>query len=278
MGALFVNQTKLILLCVAMFICLSILQFPNLFAQTVAPKLTIARPIYPIWKIGGKINITATGLVTNVTYNVWLQRPTDVAPHNIGTQFRGGNGTIPFAVTVGKDDAPGTYRVSLSTSNAFDSRSAVAHFGIFGTNADSYKRTDKVLIAGGGITPASVVRINVTAVGQSIPGFPLFVTTDIAGNFNYTFKLTPSMPVGIFTISMNGTTYDDRTSSKLTATINVNPTSIDIRPTANPDSHVERTANCASVIQAYLSRRFSSDDIFHELVSRRSHEQHVTTD
>jgi hypothetical protein len=243
------NCCKTILLAVAIIICAMLIPFPYSNAQAT-PRLVPTQPIYPIWRIGGLVTITASQLGLNATYYVWLQKPMEANGTYIGTRLLGTPGTASLTINVTQNDAPGTYRVSLSTSDKIDTRTAQAHFGVFGTDANTYKRTDRVHVAGGGATPNSAVSINITSSQGALSGFQPLATAGSNGDFNFTLRLSPSFPVGAVTIAVTGTTYDNRTQPlAISKAIDVTPAVVSLNLTAQPSSSVERTDNAIMTFQ-----------------------------
>ena len=232
---------RAILLSIAMFIALAVISFPQLAAQPTSPRLITDQPIYSLWHIGGTVTITASKLVTNQTYYLWLQRPNQVSSRYAA--IIGRNGTASILLPIAATDPSGTYLASLSTSGFTDTGSAVVHFGIFGTDARSYERTGKVVISGGGFAPNSTITIGLATAGQTVNGFPQSIRSQLDGGFNYTFKLPPSANVGALTVNATGPNYDNiGVTSSVSTTVNVNPTSIKISRGAPPPATVERTA------------------------------------
>lgn len=218
---------------------------PPSAAQVSSPKITTDQPFYPIWKLGGTITLTASGLRINGTYNVWLQRPTEPLSHNLGIQFKGTNGTISNQVTVTVSDPPGTYTLSLSTSSSSDTRDAVAHFGVFGTNANSYARTQQIQISGGGYFPNSTVTVTMLTAGEAVPGSPFNVESGPKGDLSYSYKLPPNLRTGALIISTTGRPFDQNRSAVVSSQVSVGPTSVNIKPLTQGPSQVERTAQSA---------------------------------
>lgn len=247
---MFAKYGKPILLGVAIIIYVALIAFPYSAAQAASPRLVPSQPIYPIWRTGGLVAVTASQLVPNAAYYVWLQGPMNASGRYTGTRFLGINGTIPLSINVTRDDPPGTYRISLSNSNATDTRAAEARFGVFGADANTYKRTDKVLVIGGGVTPNSIVSPNVTSGQNVVSGYPPFVSAGPNGDFNFTFRLSPSTPLGALIITLKGTTFDNRTQPFTVSTaVNVYPTSVSINRTQQPPSSIERTDNVVMAFQ-----------------------------
>ena len=239
----------LILVPIAIFLCLLSAPMPPLAAQASSPKLTTDQPFYPIWKLGGTITLTASQLIINQTYNVWLQRPTEPLSHNLGIQFKGTNGTITNQVTVTVSDPPGTYTLSLSTSSSSDTRDAVAHFGVFGTNAKSYARTQQIQISGGGYFPNSTVTVTMLTAGGAVPGSPFNVKSGPKGDLSYSYKLPPNLRTGALIISTTGRPFDQNRSAVVSSQVSVGPTSVNIKPLTQGPSEVERTAQTAASYQ-----------------------------
>lgn len=235
------NKGKLLILFLAIFVALTVAPIPKLTAQASSPQITVAQPIQTIWRVGGKVNLAASRLTINVTYYVWNARPNDPAARYTGTSFIARNSSIPFQVSVAAVDPPGTYTVSLSTSQTSDTRAAVAHFGVLGTDADNYKRTGTMHIAGGGFTPNSTIAISLTSFGQAPVNLSFKV--DPKGNFDNSYRLPPSAPLGQLTLSITGRAFDTGGPVNTIALAGVFPTSVTITPLTQPAATLERTSN-----------------------------------
>ena len=231
----------MILLVIVTFFCLAISTLP-IHAQIATPRLTPDRLVYPIWKIGGTISITASNLVPNASYYLWLQRPTDPLSHVIGIAFLGTSGTITLSINVTKDDPSGTYLVSLSTSNSQDNRQAVAHFGVFGTDASRYRRTQQVVIAGGGLSPNSTVSINATVAGRAVAGSPFSARCNAKGEFTYPFKTNPSFTLGVLVFTAIGSSFDGSQTTSTSISVTLTANSINVQQFAQPPTPTQRTA------------------------------------
>lgn len=240
-----VNHNRLIVLTIATFICLAVLPRYSPSVDAAAPVIVADLPVVPLWNIGGTVRLTVTQIPMNVTYYVWMQRPANSSSQYTGLQFINAGNTVslPVQVTVSATDPPGTYAVSLSTSNTLDNRAAVTHFGVYGVDAKAYQRTNKMTVAGGGFAPSSTVSINLQVGPQGLTGFPTNVTAGSGGDFSYTYRLSPSVPTGPLTASAKGQGYDSHDSTSVTTGATIQPTTIAVRVTSQPTTSVERTSN-----------------------------------
>ncbi len=242
---LFVNHGRVFLLSIAMFICLAAISFPQSAAQATLPKLTTDQAIYSIWHVGGTVTITASTLKINQTYYLWSQRPNQITSRYATITSRNGTATIPLPITA--KDPSGTYLASLSTSSLTDTRLAVTHFGIFGTDAKGYQRTGNIVISGGGFASNSTILIGLATAGQTLNGFPQSLRSQLDGGFTYTFKIPPSQNLGALVVTARGSNYDNRSlTSTVNATVSVAPTSISITRGPLPPNGVERTARVSA--------------------------------
>jgi hypothetical protein len=214
-------------------------------AQVAAPKMVADRPVIPLWNVGGKVNLTVSQMPVNVTYSVWIQRPGQSSSRYSGFQFinSGKTASIPIQVTVSATDPAGTYSVSLSTSSSSDTRTAIAHFGVYGTDNKAYQRTNVMRIAGGGFAPNSTVTVNAQVGAQPLSGFPATVTAGSRGDFAYTYSVPPSAPVAAVTVSANGPGYDSHNATSVSTGATIQPTTLAVNILSQPTASVERTAN-----------------------------------
>lgn len=233
------THSRMLFFTIVMFVCTVVILFPRVAAQENIPRIATDRPIYPIWKNGGMVSVTATQLASNKSYYLWLQRPTSSASNQIGRQFRSGTDLSPFQLTISSTDPAGTYLLSLSTSNSTDTRSAVAHFGVFGTDRNSYERTQEIMIAGGGLTPNSTVSINLRAANYTVPGFPLRTGSGTKGDFNYAFRIPSNVSIGDFTVTATGLTFDGGQTTDVSTRVQIGKAAL--RFTADYPRSPERT-------------------------------------
>jgi hypothetical protein len=198
------------LFIIAMFFCLPLTSLPSVDAQQTLASLSTDREIYPIWRIGGNVNVTLTNLASNSTYFLWLQRPSDNASNLINVGISGRQASQVFQLRISTTDPPGTYLVSLSSSNVVDTRIAVAHFGVFGIDQDTYQRTESVLASGGGVYPNSTVSLTLTY--ESGAATTINVNASSRGNLQYSFAIPANAPLGQITVTASGTSLDSKRS------------------------------------------------------------------
>jgi hypothetical protein len=240
-----VNRYRLIVLTIAAFICLTIVPMYTPLVHAAGPIITADRPVVPIWKVGGKVNMTVSLVPANRTYYVWLQRPGDALSRFISVQFTNTvtNATVPIQIPVSAKDPAGTYTVSLSTAVFTDTRTAIGHFGVYGTDGKTYPRTNKMTIQGGGFAPNSSVSISIRVGATALSGFPANVRAGSHGEILYTYTILPSIPTTALNISATGQAYDSRNSTAVTTFANVTRTSVAIKILSQPRGPVERTNN-----------------------------------
>ncbi len=212
--------------------------------QAASGTVSTDQAIYPIWGIGGTVKVTAQNLETNITYSLWLQKPKQFLSYLVGVPFIGVNGSVqaPILLAVSPNDPPGTYLLSLSRSVTTDTREAVAHFGVLGSDSRTYERTKTVTIAGGGFAANSSLTLDVRSGNRSIPGFPVSVAARASGEFTYAFKLPPSSVIGTLNATTTGLTFDNHLSTKARSFFIVRTTTINVKTLSAPAPQVERTA------------------------------------
>ena len=166
------------------------------------------------------------------------------------TSFIGTNVSIPFQISVAPADPPGTYLVSLSTSQVSDTRAAIAHFGVLGTDANDYKRTATMHVVGGGFKPNSTIAITLTSTGQAPVN--LSVKVNRKGDFNSAYSLPPALPLGQLALSVTGPAFDTGGPVSARTSAIVGATLVTITPLTQPPATLERTTNATfSVRIAY---------------------------
>jgi hypothetical protein len=242
---LLVNRDRLIVLTIAAFICLTIIPMYTPLVHAAGPVVTADRPIVPIWKTGGKVNMTVSLIPANRTYYVWLQRPGDALSRFINVQFtnRVANATVPIQVPISAKDPAGTYTVSLSTAVYTDTRSAVGHFGVYGTDSKTYPRTNEMTIQGGGFAPNSSVSVSIQVGATALSGFPANTRAGSRGDILYTYRILPTIPTTMITVNATGQAYDSHNSTTVTTYANVTRTKVAIKILGQPTGSVERTNN-----------------------------------
>ena len=194
------------LFIIAMFLYLPLTSLPSVGAQQTLASISTDRAIYPIWRKGGNVNVTLTNLASNSTYFLWLQRPSDNASNLINVGISGRQASQVFQLGISTTDPPGTYLVSLSSSNVVDTRIAVAHFGVFGIDQDTYQRTQSVLASGGGIYPNSTVSLTLTY--ENGTATTINANASSRGNFQYSFAIPANAPLGQITVAASGRSLD----------------------------------------------------------------------
>jgi hypothetical protein len=246
---LLVNRGSLIVLTIAVFICLTVTPTYDPFVHAAGPIIIPNQPIVPIWKVGGKVNLTVSQIPANTTYYAWLQRPGDKSSRYLSLQFTNQlpNETFPIQVSVSADDPAGTYAVSLSTAISTDTKTAVGHFGVYGTDSKTYPRTNQMTIQSGGFAPNSSVTINIQVGTQALSGFPTNIRAGTGGDILYTYKILPSIPTTAVTVSATGPAYDSHNSTTVSASANVTRTKVAIKILSQPTGSVERT-NSATML------------------------------
>ena len=230
--------------CLIAFICVTTLLAFSHPVHAASGTFSTDQAIYPIWKIGGTVIGTAQNLAINTTYYVWLQKPKAFLSQYLGVHFTTVNGTtkVPVVLIISPSDPAGTYTLSLSTSGTTDTRDAVAHFGVLGTDSQTYERTKIITITGGGFAPNSSIALDVRTGNKSYPAFPVIIAALGSGEFSYTFKLPPSAETGTINATMTGLTYDKRQSGAASSFFTVKPTTITAQASQAPVHQVERTA------------------------------------
>ena len=225
------------LFIIAMFFCLPLTSRPIVDAQQASATLSTDRGIYPLWRKGGNVNVTLTNLAPNSTYFLWVQRPSDNASNLINVGINGRQATQIFPLPISTTDPPGTYLVSLSSSTTVDTRIAVVHFGVFGTDQDTYQRTQSVLASGGGVYPNSSVSLTLTY--ETGAATTMTVNATSRGTFQYSFALPANAPLGQVTVAATGASYDSR--QPVSVNVQASATSASITFQGAVSSTVQRT-------------------------------------
>ena len=228
--------------CLVAFIYVTLLLANCNPVQAVSVTISTDQPIYPLWGIGGTVRIAAQNLVSNVTYYFWLQKPKQFTSNFTKLSLISPNGApTSVLLSISPDDPPGTYLLSLSRSETSDTREATAHFGVVGTNARIYERTETVTIAGGGFVPNSTIALSINSANRTFPGLPVNITAQGTGEFSYNFKLPPSAQTGSLNATVRGLTYDKHQLDATNYTFVVNPSTISVQTVQEPAAQVERT-------------------------------------
>jgi len=236
--------------CLVAFIYVTLLLANSNPVQAVAATVSTDQPIYPIWGIGGTVQITAQNLVSGAPYYVWLQNPKQFTSNFTRLSLTSTNGSpTSTLLSISPTNPPGTYVLSLSTSETSDTNEATAHFGIVGVNSHSYERTETATIAGGGFVPNSTITLDINSATGAFPGFPVNVTAQGTGGFSYGFKIPPTAETGNLTATMRGLTYDTHQFDMVRYSFEVKSSTISVRALKAPPAQVERTVQVRTTYQ-----------------------------
>jgi len=228
--------------CLVAFIYVTLLLANSNPVQAVAATISTDQPVYPLWGVGGTVRITAQNLVSGAPYYFWLQKPKQLTSNFTKLSLTSTTGApTSTLLSISLDDPPGTYLLTLSTSQVSDTHEATAHFGVAGTNSRIYEKTETVTIAGGGFVPNSTIALGINSANGTFPGFPVNVTAQGSGGFSYEFKLPPSAETGNLTATMRGLTYDKQQLDTVNYPFEVKSSMISVRPLKAPAAQVERT-------------------------------------
>jgi len=222
--------------------------------QAVTLAISTDHPIYPIWGVGGQVRVTAQNLMPNTTYYLWLQEPKQSVSNFTGLSFPAVAGGLPAVVVlkISSHDLPGTYLLSLSRSGTTDTREALVHFGIVGTNSQAYQRTETVTVMGGGFAANSTITLAINSTKGEFAGFPVNLTAHADGNFEYSFRLSPSAETGNFSVALKGTTYDTHQAETAKTVFRVTSSTVSVKVLRSPVTQVERTLQVStSYLLAY---------------------------
>ncbi len=248
------KKMRAISACLVAFIYVTMLFGSGQHVKAVSGQISTDQAIYPIWGVGGTVRVTFQNLATNVTYYLWLEKPTQLLPYALGVHFTSVNGASvpPVQLTIASSDPPGTYDLTLSTSPITDTKEATVHFGVSGTDSQSYERTRTVVVAGGGFAANSSIALEVAGANKTFPGFPMNITAGATGEYKYTFKLSPSAPDGTFKATETGLTFDKHQATTVSSEFIIAPATISVRSNNTLPLQIERTAQVnATYILSY---------------------------
>ena len=245
------NAFRVLTACVVAFVCVTFLLIYSIPVQAVSSTIATDQPMYSIWGVGGQVRVTVQNILPNVTYYLWWQKPGQDVSNITGLAFLQKSVASPASVllNISARDPSGTYVLSLSRSGTSDTREAVTHFGVIGTNSRTYERTATVMLAGGGFAVNSTITVGVSSANETLPGFPINITAHDHGEFEYSFWLAPSTPSGKLNITFDGITYDTHQRASAKSTFTVTPCGITVKAVMAPASRVERTLPVATSYQ-----------------------------
>jgi hypothetical protein len=207
------------MLLIVMSLWIMLILVPPLHGQANSIRIETDQSVYAIWHVGGNINVTAIGLAPNITYHLWLQRPTEQSTTLTNTSLRGAAEATANLV-LSPTDPSGTYFLSLSNSSLRDYRLAFLHFGVLGASKSSYQRTESVIVSGGGFAPNSTVTLEFNTANQSSSAD---VKADPSGAVQYVYNTQPSTPNGTLSIMATGPSYDSNQTVSATYIANITP-------------------------------------------------------
>lgn len=212
-----------------------------------APALTTDKTLYTVRD--QQVLISGSGLSQGQTYYVWIRTPTENRTSYTGISFQPvSGGLVPpdIAYALTPNATLGTYVVRLSTSGTVDNMQATAHFGIWGTAAPVYERTQTVNLLGGGIFPGTGLRLAIQdPSGNTVQQATLASSTN--GDFNDTWRIPPNSATNIYTAIVQGTgSFDNPQADILSeAKFTVTAAALSLKVTQEPNSTYQRTQNAA---------------------------------
>ena len=230
------KQITIMLLALAIIL----LSFP--LPAKAAPSLSTDNFLYTIRD--KQVTLAGSGLSPGQQYYVWVRGPTANKTGYTGVSFTPvSGGLIPPEVTypLAANASLGTYLITLSTSSTVDNAQATAHFGVWGSAAPVYQRTQSVNILGGGIFPGTSLSLTIQDPAGNIVHAILASTTD--GDFNHTWRIPPNAITDVFTAVVYGTgTFDNpQQDFSSTAKFTVTPAVLSATIVAQPNATYERT-------------------------------------
>ena len=230
------KQTTIMLLALAIIL----LSFP--LPAKAAPSLSTDNFLYTIRD--RQVTLAGSGLSPGQQYYVWVRGPAANKTGYTGVSFTPvSGGLIPPDVTypLATNASLGTYLISLSTSSTVDNAQATAHFGVWGSAAPVYQRTQSVNILGGGIFPGTSLSLTIQDPAGNIVHAILASTTD--GDFNHTWRIPPNAITDVFTAVVYGTgTFDNpQQDFSSTAKFTVTPAVLSATIVDQPNATYERT-------------------------------------
>jgi hypothetical protein len=172
------------------------------------------QPLYSYWN--KEIKIIGSGFEGKKLYHIWIRRLSENISIYTGISFITlSDGNIPAntIIPITISYKPGSYQLSISSSEKVDTQITKCNFGIWGVNKQVYQRTEKVVIAGGGIWPNNGVKLLIRSpIGAYVKS--ITIVANEYGEFNYEWKISKSDVVGVYDAFIDGIgTYDDSTES-----------------------------------------------------------------
>jgi len=167
--------------------------------------VSVDKPLYPYWKVGGEIPVYGQGFKKLSTYHIWLRKPS-LKTSYLASFTTTSEGAIPSGVKIvlSRTDPPGTYFVGISTSENFEDVKTLCYFGVWGTNIEGSGRGEDVTIKGGGVAPNGYALIDIEVGSSSVSGYPQTVNTSYEGHFEHVWKIPGNASVGIYSIIVEG--------------------------------------------------------------------------
>ena len=230
------KQVEIMLLALVILL----LSFP--LSAKAAPALSTDNFLYTIRD--KQVTLVGSGLTPGQQYYVWIKGPPANRTGYTGVSFTPvSGGLIPPEITypLAANASLGTYLISLSTSSTVDNTQATAHFGVWGSAAPVYQRTQSVNILGGGIFPGTSLSLTIQDPAGNIVHAILASTTD--GDFNHTWRIPPDAITDVFTAVVYGTgTFDNpQQDFSSTAKFTVTPAVLSATIVDQPNSTYQRT-------------------------------------
>ncbi|MEM2897465.1 MAG: hypothetical protein QW265_04365 [Candidatus Bathyarchaeia archaeon] len=204
-----------IVLLNSLFINLIVIPIPSNNGERVLNiTLDTNQPVYSYWN--KEIKITGSGFESKKLYHVWIRRMRENASTYTGLSFTASNeGLIPAnaIIPIATSYKPGSYQISVSSSEKVDNQIAKCSFGLWGISKQVYQRTETVVIDGGGVWPNNGMKMLIRSpTGTYVSGLTLIANK--YGEFRHEWKTSKSDVLGLYDAFIDGVgTYDDPTES-----------------------------------------------------------------
>ena len=135
----------------------------------------------------------------------------------------------------------GNYSVNVEeTSPSSNPSVATAQFEVGLADSKTYQRTYQVLLKAQGYNSNENVTVNIARDGAPATGFPAWQLADGSGVVSYQWRIPASVPTGIYTATLVGTTTPPKTPPD-SETFTVHPTNVTITGLTVSQTSIQRT-------------------------------------
>jgi len=191
------------------------------------------------------LNVSNATSFTTYSFRWRVVDPSGFSSSSTNSMFTVGSSftistTYPTNFGPGSTDLVGNYSVSVDeTGPANKPGVATGRFIVGLTNSTSYQRTSTVSVQAGGYIAGENVTISLSYGSTNLAGFPTRGAADSNGVFSYIWQSAPSVPIGVYSLTLQGSMTTKAVSDAQSFTIS--PANIIIQQLTVARTSLQRT-------------------------------------